>query len=114
MKGNEPQTRMHLPMLAVQGEEEEEEEGGAVLLSSCKWLCFKDCSSKGEGMRNPSKTQQPFTMFEHSSNQCLRVVVPTRAFSNIEIIHVNNSQTISYTLAKAKVSEFEVCFLDNV
>ena len=35
MKGNEPQTRMHLPMLAVQGEEEEEE-GGAVLLSSCK------------------------------------------------------------------------------
>ena len=65
-------------------------------------------------MRNPSKTQQPFTMFEHSSNQCLRVVVPTRAFSNIEIIHVNNSQTISYTLAKAKFSEFEVCFLDNV
>ena len=39
--------------------------------------------------------------------------VPTRAFSHIEIIHVNNSQTISYTLAKAKVSEFEVCFLDK-
>lgn len=68
MKGNEPQTRMHLPMLAVQGEEEEEEEGGAVLLSSCKWLCFKDtataalsllsfCSSRGRGPLQRQKRQ---------------------------------------------------------
>ena len=70
MKGSEPQTRMHLPMLAVQGEEEEEEEeeGGAVLLSSCKWLCFKDtataalslisfCNSRGRGPLQRQKRQ---------------------------------------------------------
>ena len=87
MKGNEPQTRMHLPMLAVQGEEEE---GGAVLLSSCKWLCFKDtetaalsllsfCSSRGRGpltLQGATPARMPGLTFKDKKDKVTATAAP--------------------------------------